>query len=75
MAEAVYCPDCGKTHQAFSLQYPGPYCRGDCRDGIACPFCKESGFDEVGLKIHLIAGHCEPFKALSASLPTTRSKP
>lgn len=31
--------------------------------------------EKVGLKIHLIAGHCEPFKALSASLPTTRSKP
>lgn len=37
----------------------------------SCPFCHDTGFDEVGLKIHLTAGHCDPFTALSISLPKT----
>ena len=28
---------------------------------LSCPFCKESDFDLVGLKIHLERGYCEPF--------------
>jgi len=28
---------------------------------IDCPFCKETDFDTVGLKHHLLSGHCEDF--------------
>lgn len=43
-----------------------------CDDGLACPWCKDTDFDEVGLKLHIINGHCESFNALSVSLPVTR---
>lgn len=38
---------------------------------LSCPFCKESGFDEVGLKIHLVASVCEKYAAVSTDLPRT----
>lgn len=28
---------------------------------IDCPFCDESDFDKIGLKSHLLNGHCEAF--------------
>jgi len=28
---------------------------------IQCPFCKETDFDLIGLKNHLLSGHCEDF--------------
>jgi len=31
---------------------------------IVCPFCSEGDFDLIGLKMHLLAGWCEPFAAL-----------
>lgn len=43
-----------------------------CDALLACPWCKESGFDDVGLKIHISAGFCEHYNALSISLPRTR---
>jgi len=30
-------------------------------DELTCPFCKEDGFDTIGLKSHLIKGDCEIF--------------
>lgn len=36
---------------------------------ISCPFCKEPDFDLVGLKIHLLSGHCEPMMKLSFDRP------
>lgn len=29
---------------------------------IKCPFCNEDDFDLVGLKHHLISGHCEVYE-------------
>lgn len=29
----------------------------------SCPFCAERDFDLIGLKNHLLNGHCEPFEA------------
>ena len=31
---------------------------------MKCPFCGDDDFDDVGLKIHLIFGHCETFENL-----------
>lgn len=28
---------------------------------VECPFCDEPDFDLVGLKHHLLAGHCDVF--------------
>lgn len=28
---------------------------------LKCPFCNEDDFDIIGLKIHLLAGHCKVF--------------
>ena len=28
---------------------------------IQCPFCKETDFDLIGLKLHLIMGYCQQF--------------
>ena len=38
---------------------------------LRCPFCHDTDFDSVGLKIHLNAGHCDAFNQLSVSLPVT----
>lgn len=38
----------------------------------ACPFCGETDFDATGLKIHLLAGHCDKFNAVSVDIPRTR---
>lgn len=32
---------------------------------IKCPFCGEDDFDLVGLKIHLMNGHCEEYGPLA----------
>lgn len=29
---------------------------------IQCPFCKETDFDLIGLKIHLSSGHCNKYE-------------
>ena len=31
------------------------------RPDVTCPFCNDNDFDTVGLKIHLMRGHCEAF--------------
>jgi hypothetical protein len=43
-----------------------------CCDEMACPFCGETNFDATGLKIHLLAGHCKEFNAVSTDVPRTR---
>jgi hypothetical protein len=30
---------------------------------LTCPFCNETEFDALGLKVHFIKGHCEPYEA------------
>lgn len=40
-------------------------------DGIKCPFCHETDFDEVGLKMHFTRFGCEAFDKLSCDVPTT----
>ena len=30
-------------------------------DNITCPFCKETDFDLIGLKSHLLNGDCDVF--------------
>jgi hypothetical protein len=34
------------------------------KDGIICPFCKDSDFDEIGLKMHVVLGQCEKYNAI-----------
>lgn len=34
-------------------------------DTMICPFCKDDGFDKIGLKHHLTAGHCDDFNAIA----------
>lgn len=41
-------------------------------DLLACPWCKDTDFDEVGLKLHVNNGHCDAFNELNVSLPQTR---
>ena len=41
-------------------------------DLLACPWCKDTDFDEVGLKLHILNGHCDSYNELSISLPRTR---
>jgi hypothetical protein len=43
-----------------------------CCDELACPFCGETDFEATGLKIHLLAGHCKEFNAVSTDVPRTR---
>lgn len=31
---------------------------------ITCPFCHDSDFDLIGLKLHLANGWCDPFNEL-----------
>ena len=31
---------------------------------LACPFCKEEGFDTMGLKSHLEKGYCEKYNSV-----------
>lgn len=38
---------------------------------LACPFCAESDFDDVGLKIHLENGHCDVYCAIETGPPRT----
>jgi hypothetical protein len=33
---------------------------------LHCPFCWEDDFDDVGLKVHLSAGHCEAYNNVAA---------
>ena len=32
------------------------------RQDIVCPFCEEEDFDLIGLKSHLLKGHCDDFE-------------
>lgn len=41
-------------------------------DWLACPWCKDTDFDDVGLKLHITSGHCDAFNNLSVALPVTR---
>jgi hypothetical protein len=34
-------------------------------DIIECPFCHDSDFDLIGLKIHLVSGHCEELEKIT----------
>jgi hypothetical protein len=34
-------------------------------EDITCPFCGETGFDLLGLKLHLLRGHCDVFEVLT----------
>lgn len=31
---------------------------------ISCPFCHDTDFDLIGLKLHLERGHCDVFNTL-----------
>lgn len=31
---------------------------------FTCPFCNDDDFDEVGLKNHLVSGHCEQYNCV-----------
>jgi len=31
---------------------------------LTCPFCEETDFDDIGLKIHLLRGWCDVFNAV-----------
>lgn len=33
-------------------------------DNIICPFCNEADFDLIGLKNHLVKGHCDTFNEI-----------
>lgn len=35
--------------------------KSDYVEYMVCPFCKDTDFDMVGLKIHLLSGYCEIF--------------
>jgi hypothetical protein len=39
---------------------PGPPAKR-AEEEIICPFCNEHDFDLIGLKNHLISGHCNVF--------------
>lgn len=30
---------------------------------VLCPFCRDTGFDLSGLKLHLVAGWCDAYEA------------
>ena len=30
---------------------------------VTCPFCGDDDFDLIGLKAHLLRGHCDQFEA------------
>lgn len=36
------------------------------RNSLSCPFCQSSDFDLIGLKHHLVAGHCDEFEKVRA---------
>ena len=33
-------------------------------EDVVCPFCKETEFDLIGLKLHINNGHCDKFNDL-----------
>lgn len=37
---------------------------------LPCPFCKEKGFDRIGLKIHFQAGYCDVFNSTECPAKT-----
>jgi hypothetical protein len=39
-----------------------------------CPFCLEDNFDSIGLKHHLLAGHCHPWNTTSSPWPAMQQK-
>lgn len=38
-------------------------------DNLVCPFCDDGDFDDVGLKYHLLLGHCDKFNAIQTETP------
>ena len=44
----------------FTLKNVGGY-----NPDKVCPFCEESGFDLIGLRIHLSQGHCPRYASLT----------
>jgi len=37
---------------------------------LDCPFCMEDDFDAIGLKHHLLQGHCEQFNKVEVIIAT-----
>jgi hypothetical protein len=35
------------------------------KDGITCPFCSETDFDKLGLKMHIVLNQCEEYNAIT----------
>ena len=50
-ADDGYCLECKAAYNAG---------RESGQDGT-CPFCREDGFDLIGLKIHLRCGYCAKY--------------
>lgn len=44
-------------------------------DYIQCPFCKETDFDLMGLKLHLEMKWCEPYNEIRTSAHRDHRKP
>lgn len=40
-------------------------------EDVCCPFCKETGFDLIGLKIHIERGWCEVYNEIEEPEPFT----
>ena len=40
-------------------------CKGRGYIALHCPFCGEDDFDAIGLKAHLLRGHCEAFESVA----------
>lgn len=38
---------------------------------MICPFCEEDDFDDMGLKNHLVSGHCATFNDIPRLRPST----
>jgi hypothetical protein len=68
--DALVCPKCGRVavHQHCGVCMACGW-EGRCRmsegEYITCPFCGEDDFDQIGLKLHLLCGHCGAFEAVS----------
>jgi hypothetical protein len=42
---------------------------------LICPFCRDTDFDDTGLKVHLTEGYCEVFNAVTGPARTARLTP
>lgn len=38
--------------------------------GATCPFCREKYFDLPGLKLHILAGHCQEWDQIELPKPS-----